>query len=378
MGKQTGKVLVGAFVVGAVVLIVVAIGIFGSGSFFKDKHLFVLYFTGSVKGLNVGSPVVLRGVKIGAVKDIQIHASKNRGFSIPVFIEMTQDCVVTKPFEDEGQSLKKHLDTLISQGLRAQLVMQSFVTGQLLVALDFDPGSTPRFSGLSSRVLEIPTVQSDIEELTQKLKQAPIEEIFNKIFSIISSVDAFLNSESINELLVAMTHALNSINALAAGLDENLPELSDELIAAMSGANRLLKTADTQIFELSGDAKAAISDFRHLLSITLGHVDRMGNGIHGTVSDARQVVAQIENEVHPVSKALNTVLSAAEKTVTAAGKSADQATAMLKSVEHLTDGDSVLLYNLNTTLSEVADAARALKNLADYLERHPEALIQGK
>ena len=34
--------------------------------------------------------------------------------------------------------------------------------------------------------------------------------------------------------------------------------------------------------------------------------------------------------------------------------------------------------NINNTLEEIAKAGRSLKNLTDYLERHPEAIIQGK
>lgn len=378
MESQSGKVVVGVFVVGAVALIVAAVAVFGSGTFFEKKHLFVLHFSGSVKGLNVGSPVVLRGVKIGAVKDIQIHASKEKVFSIPVIIEVTQDCVLTQPAKGDESSLKAHLEELIVKGLRAQLVMQSFVTGQLLVALDFDPESPPNFSGNPNKLLEIPTIKSDIEALTQKLKQAPIEEMFNKMLSIITSVDAFLNSEAINALLVAMTHALESINTLAEGLDDRLPTLSDELTGAMADAGRLLRTAEGEILTLSADMKQAVSDTRQLLSLTMTQVDRMGVGIDGAVSDTRQMVAAVQSELPEVIDGVNKVLDAARNTVTAAGKSAERATAMIESARHLTDGDSQLIYNLNTTLVEVADAARALKGFVDYLERHPEALIQGK
>lgn len=99
MNRQFGKVLVGAFVVGALLLIVTGILVFGSGSFFTKKNVFVLHFSGSVKGLNVGSPVVLRGVKIGVVRDIRISAdSLNHSFSIPVFIEIDRDMEYTVDF----------------------------------------------------------------------------------------------------------------------------------------------------------------------------------------------------------------------------------------------------------------------------------------
>ncbi len=379
MNRQFGKVLVGAFVVGALLLIVTGILVFGSGSFFTKKNVFVLHFSGSVKGLNVGSPVVLRGVKIGVVRDIRISAdSLNHSFSIPVFIEISKECIVMQENDEQTLPMEENLNALIKQGLRAQLEMQSLVTGQLLVALDFHPGKSPGFSGLQSEYLEIPTIQSDIEELSQKLRQAPIEEMFNKLLSVINSIDSFLDSESINELLTALTHALNSINTLASHMDNELPDLSVNLARTVNDANRLLNNADTEIISLSGALKLAVSDIRKLAAVTLEHVNHMGEGVEMAVTDARLLLAGIHKEVPPVSKGLQEVLDTAKGTLGTAGKASNQATIVLEGIGRLTDSDSAMLYNLNTTLAEIADAARALRMLAEYLERHPEALIQGK
>lgn len=379
MNKHSDKALVGAFVVGAVILIVAAVLMFGSGSFFREKNVFILQFSGSVKGLNVGSPVVLRGVKIGTVRDIRIHAaSQDRAFSIPVFIEISKECGVLQGDGDQTLSTEETLNALVEQGLRAQLEMQSLVTGQLLVALDFHPGTSPRFSKMESEYLEIPTIQSDIEALTQKLRQAPIEEIFNKVFSVISSIETFLNSESINEMLIAVTHALNSINSLSTHIDDELPDLSVNLTATMNDAKRLLNNTDVEVISLSRALKKAIADIQKLVTVTLDQVNNMGNGIDDTMKDAQHLLADIQKEVPPISQGLKEVLDSAAETLNAAGKASDQAAAILKEMDRLTDSDSVLLYNINTTLAEISDAARSLRMLSEYLERHPEALIQGK
>ncbi|WP_186441294.1 MlaD family protein [Desulfamplus magnetovallimortis] len=379
MDKNSGKFMVGAFVLGAIALVVVGIVVFGSGALFAEKNVFVLHFSGSVKGLNVGSPVVLRGVKIGAVKDIRINAaSVDHPFSIPVLIEINKDCVVMQGDSSGNQTIEETLDALIKQGLRAKLEMQSLVTGQLLVALDFEPDTTPRFSGLESSYLEIPTTQSDIEELTSKLKQAPIEEIFNKVFSIISNVDTFLNSESINELLVAMTAALNSINGLAAHMDNELPDLSSNLVSTVSDAKKFISTADKEVVDLSLSLKKAIADIQNLVAVALSKVNSMGAGVDETVVSAQNLLAGIHQEVAPVSSGLQDVLKSARNTMISAQKASDQATEMLKGIDRITDSDSALLYNLNTTLAEISDAARSVRMLAEYIERHPEAFIQGK
>ena len=72
MSKQANKTVIGAFVIGAVALIVVAIVIFGSGKFFRERRTHVSFFDGSVRGLRIGAPVAFRGVTIGTVTNIKV------------------------------------------------------------------------------------------------------------------------------------------------------------------------------------------------------------------------------------------------------------------------------------------------------------------
>jgi paraquat-inducible protein B len=124
--------VIGAFVVGALGLVVVGVLLLGGAEVPTAKPTFVAYFEGSVKGLNVGAPVEFQGVKVGSVTDIQLQfLTAEMEFRIPVFLQfepgrMTQ---VGRQVDVRGQFLKP----LVERGLRAQLEMQSFVTGQLIV-----------------------------------------------------------------------------------------------------------------------------------------------------------------------------------------------------------------------------------------------------
>ena len=89
MNKKISPTLIGAFVVGAVALIVIAILVFGSGRLFRQSRDFVLYFDNSVNGLRVGAPVKFKGVEVGSVKDIRLQLEQGKLINkIPVIIEI--------------------------------------------------------------------------------------------------------------------------------------------------------------------------------------------------------------------------------------------------------------------------------------------------
>src|SRR5690242_2285027 len=72
-GRRANPALIGAFVLGAVVLVGAVVVVWGSGRFFRNTKTFVAYFSGSVNGLNPGAPVKFRGVKIGSVTEIRLR-----------------------------------------------------------------------------------------------------------------------------------------------------------------------------------------------------------------------------------------------------------------------------------------------------------------
>lgn len=128
MSKEANKKKVGLFVVGALTLVILMIGCFGSGSLFQKTSTYVLYFDGSVQGLNIGAPVVLRGVPIGRVTNIKL-VSSNKGMviSIPVYIEIDDSKLVSQAkssFADWSEQREDIIRVLVDHGLRAQLGMQ--------------------------------------------------------------------------------------------------------------------------------------------------------------------------------------------------------------------------------------------------------------
>src|SRR5512135_3750728 len=140
MAKQASRMMIGGFVVLAVIIMAASLVVFGSGKFFKKTNKYVLYFDESVKGLNVGAPVLFQGVPVGSVTGIILEADlANMKTQIPVIIEIEPDRWKVRTGERHYREVAAKL---IEMGLRAQLVMQSFITGQLMIQLDFYPKAT--------------------------------------------------------------------------------------------------------------------------------------------------------------------------------------------------------------------------------------------
>jgi paraquat-inducible protein B len=211
MSKKANKTLIGAFVIGAVVLLVLGLVVFGSGKFFTRTNKYVLFFEGSVKGLVIGAPVTFKGVKIGTVKDISlVYDPKSRFAFIPVIIETEPDRIKGAPLNRDRGNMKFLIDT----GLRAQLEIQSFLTGQLAVALDFFPDKPVRILGLMKDYPEIPTIPSPLGELQKTIGDIPFKEIFLDLQESMHSLQIALK-ESRETIIFDVENALREITDAA-------------------------------------------------------------------------------------------------------------------------------------------------------------------
>lgn len=164
MSVRSNATAVGAFVLGALVILVGFAVVFGSGALFKDAKRYVIFFTDSLEGLAVGAPVKYRGVQIGSVVEIQALFQMDRGaVDIPVVIELNKDAI-------QGvENGRETLDTLVEQGLRARLDLASIITGQLFVELNMFPGTKPRRFPNDTDYHQIPSIPSLQTGLQQAL-----------------------------------------------------------------------------------------------------------------------------------------------------------------------------------------------------------------
>jgi len=326
MSKRADPKLIGGFVIGAVVLAIAGIMFFGSGGLFAEKQPYVLYFEGSVKGLNVGAPVMFRGVKIGTVTDISVRVNpKEYSFRIPVVIEIETNRIKATDQEDAGIFAKltqgNSINMLIDKGLRAQLQMQSLVTGQLFVQFDMFPDTPVVLHGGGSDYTELPTIPSGLQELTNTFEKIPIEEVAQKLISTLDGLQELVHSADLQLSFYQLKQLLGETRQLVENLNTALPPLMQRADAAIGAVEQGAKHIDEAVGPMVDDIRTASHD----VSTTLARAD-----------------------------------------------------AAMATLQRSLAADSPLHYRLNLTLDEFNRAARSLRELADELQRHPEALLRGK
>ena len=253
MGKRISPTLVGTFVLGAVTLAVAAVVILGSGRLFTPQHLFVLYFSSDVNGLKVGAPVKFRGVEIGSVTAILLSLGAPRQnekarraadqYRIPVIIDLETEKLIKRgaaaSLDDPAQVAQA-----IKRGLRAQLNVESLVTGLLYVDLDFRPDTPANFyMGADSPYPEIPTVPTRLEQaatmlskMMAQLEKINFDELIRSLTSSSIAIATLANSpkiqnaiDSLNLAARSMGQASSSVNRLAASLDREIGPMGNDL-----------------------------------------------------------------------------------------------------------------------------------------------------
>jgi phospholipid/cholesterol/gamma-HCH transport system substrate-binding protein len=301
--KKANPAAVGAFVLGAVGLVIVGVIALGSGSWLRHTQRFVLYFDGTVNGLTVGSPVKMRGVEVGSVVEVNALADTE---DVQILNQVVIDIDPSR-FKrigpEVGSDMVARAEALVQHGMRARLELQSLVTGQLYVGFDFYPDTPIKLTEIRSQYPELPVVPSVSQEvadtlraLVDRLQKLPLDQMVNNISSALAGVDKLVNSPD--------------LQAAFAQLDDTVTE------------------------------------------------------VRSTVRDAKKLVSDVDAELKPI--------------LASAADSLDRAQSTLANIDSAVQPGSDVRYELTQALTELSAAGRAVRQLADYVERNPNSLVFGR
>ncbi|MDD2967694.1 MAG: MlaD family protein [Desulfovibrionaceae bacterium] len=307
MAKKISNAGVGAFVLCAVLLMVLALVALGGKSLLSaNNEEYILYFDGSVNGLSIGAPVVFRGVPMGSVSKISLvpNRKEGRGILISVRVRLSPDAFSGRVSQESVPLSIRHriFKNMVENGLRAQLQLNSLITGQYRIDFDFYPATTPTYYS-SNRDMEIPTIPSPLDTLSRTLENLPVKDITETLSRSLTALNSMLKNEDLQASLKAL---------------RTLLEESTSLISSVRGS---INTSSKELPQTIVAFRTAMND-----------------------------------------------MSAAAKSLEAA----------MNNTRDLTATNSPTVRKIHQSLQEFNSAARAMRELANTLERHPESLILGK
>lgn len=331
--RRASPFVIGAFVVGALAVLAVALIALPGQNWFKRPERVVMFFSGSVFGLQKGAPVVFRGVRIGDVTDISVHYdAKSDSFAIPVLAELDADAVRGLDGRRGNEDIGHALPTLIQRGLTAQLGTQSLLTGQLYVDLDFrtkPPGRT--HGGYQGNATEIPTSATAFQALKDQLESVDFKKIVDDISQIANSARQLIAAPELKQGLKDFAATATHARSLAAQLDRRMTPLTRGAESALASVDR---------------AGSKVSDTADRFSTTADRASELLDPKGPTVRDVQRAVNELA-----------------------------QASASLREAA---DGDGPLLQQTERTMRELSQAARALRSLARSLDAQPQQLLLGR
>jgi len=336
MKTKLSPAVVGAFVLGALGIGVIALLALGSLSLFSKPERFMVYFDEAVSGLDDGSPVKLRGVRVGHVVAISIRYDRNTGRSLAAVVcELNRGSILDEQGAALDVSDRSALQALVDKGMRAQLEISGLATGLLFVELDFmDPKRYPDTRDVSDlKYVVIPSAPSEISEiragiatlmanadvLLVKLEQVDFQGLSVELKGLIATTRSKMEGVDLKGLAEQWRRTGQSIETVAAS-----PQLRDSI----ENLNKTLVVLHTSLAHLDTQ------------------VDADGQQLRATLVQAKDALESFN--------------------------------AAAKSARGFIDAQQNFGTEANRALDRVAGAAEAVEELADFLDRNPNALVSGR
>jgi paraquat-inducible protein B len=335
MSQRANPTTIGLFVVGAVVLAIIGVGALGSGQLFGSRTTFISYFDESVNGLDVGAPVKFKGVPIGEVTDIKLRVDlENETFQVPVQYQINLTPVTDTTGAPLNLDNPQLLRDQIEDGLRAQLQLESIVTGKLYVELTYvsNPKSVVVAQGRSPH-LEIPTQLSPLARLGEEA---------SGLMTNLRRFDVSKINENLVTFLVNANEKLDQLDA---------EEINRSVLSTIESIRSVVESEDVQ---------TAVED-----------VPAITSRLRDTATKAERLVTRLNESVDPTAEELQATNKELRATLR-------RMRGTLTELNRTLSTDSGIGYQTQDALEKLANAAEALRVLVQSLERNPSMFIRGK
>ncbi|MBL8359021.1 MAG: MCE family protein [Rubrivivax sp.] len=331
MTRRTHPLRVGLFVLTGLALLVAALIAVGGGRFLSPRESAELMFAGNLYGLQPGAPVVYRGVRVGSVSSVIV---RDDGTTLTVPVEVEID-----PARIAGPGgLSPELAALVRRGLSARLAPQSLLTGLLYVDLDLRPPPSPvPVQRSAAGLVRIPTIPEPPGALAQ-LQQLDLKRLSADLSAAAIAARELLADPELKRSVAQMAELSASLARVSAALERRLPAVADSVQGTLARA---------------GEASQSLAVAARQLGTAAEQVGAAASGAQALFAGESPLGATVR-------------------------RAAEQLSQSSASLRALVADDGTLVRGVDSTLAEVKRASRAVRELADLLERQPDALLRGR
>ncbi|MCK5810817.1 MAG: MCE family protein [Cocleimonas sp.] len=398
-----------------------------------EKLFYVMYFDDSLHGLSTDSVIEFSGVKVGKVESILLAKMQNNT-QVKTLVKIS---LYIDQFSDNNQRAEAEstLQNLVSNGLQAQLTVDSLITGAQFIALNM-PKKSLHLQEKKHIFALLPTGIHDpsvfpTKDAPSSLLNFDASEITTELNKAIASVTALLNSQDVKKTLRGVASTAESIAKITKKLDQK--GFSGELINTLTIAQKtaddlshLLASTEKTITVLQKDGSTTLRTFNNVsnklqedISTSLQTFNNVSNKLQKEASTSMRTFNNVSNKLQKeastsmrtfnnvsnklqkeastsmhtfnnVSNKLQKDLSVSLRTFNNVSNKLQQDTrktlrhidnttiVVNKSLKATLSEDSALQYRLQQLINDLGEASRSFSTLADTLQRKPNAVIFGK
>jgi paraquat-inducible protein B len=233
----------------------------------------VTYFDSSVAGLAQGSPVDIYGVQVGVVTSVNLILDPDTGEEkVRVGMELQPERNAHQTDFSSNSGTSQLLQKLIDRGMRAELAMGNYLTGQEFIALTMVQGSDPVTLMRQGDAFLLPSHASNLDstvdalsDIAAKLDKIPFSQIGINLNRLLQTADDTLGSSQTKQVIASLGETLKTTNTTVAMLNRSYGEESEFQL----DIKQLMKQGTAALSSI-----AQLSDYldRHPNALIFGHL----------------------------------------------------------------------------------------------------------
>ncbi len=270
MSAEAKYFRVGLFVFGGIALALACVLVLAGGDLLRRPVVFETYFDESVTGLEIGSPVRFRGVKLGQVSWIgfaddlygdQVTGERQLELARHVVVLMELTPTGDDPYLDVPDAVRRRrLDKLIADGLRFRLATSgitgtSFIQGDMLDPEQYPVDELdwePRHVYVPSAPSALAQISSAAERIFARLEDTPVEDLVKDLDKLILTLTERVEQFDARRLTRSAQRALDQLDRTLVTTDRMLEGGKFDLEVALEN----LRVVSENLRELTDTARS--------------------------------------------------------------------------------------------------------------------------